>query len=1294
MLRLQKIELLGFKSFADHTEISFHDASIAAIVGPNGCGKSNISDAITWVLGEQSARSLRSGRMQDVIFNGTPGRKATGLAEVHLTLLDMDEERRGIGEQVVIPGQPWELEDTERGATTGPTNGHSSSPGPAVISGSANGQIVVSRRLFHSGESEYLMNGRPCRLRDVQELFLGTGLGPEAYAVIEQGRIGQILGSKPYELRSLIEEAAGVTKFKAKRKLAWAKLESSRQNLSRVNDILEEITRQLNSLKRQSARAERYRELRDEMRAQLRIVLVSRYHGQEQDAVRFALELSMLNRSLEERMALTESREREQRELHQLYEEEESALRRAAEERSALRLAAERARSQATAQSQQIRYLETRMEEALEEESRGSIRMEDLRSQREACISFLAGIRDEMESVAAQLKESEGTFQGCQEDLKEKERKLGELRQEMLVTVGQCATLRNQVLQLEQFLSATQRQMERAESERRTAEAELESATARSREFNAGMIRQRDELGVIIARRRALEESLRVSKQDEVQQRAALDHLRSELAGQRARMTSLQEILARRAYSTEAVKRLFETHALRKNGSAAKPFQAAIPEAQHPGNSDGVPVPAYSRITTGDSGELGERAFEPMGILADFIEVDSACESMVEEFLRDELDYIVVKDWASAKEGVRLLRAEVPGRATFLLHNGASAQHGGNRNGNIGKENGDAPLQGILGLLESRVHFTNGLSSTAGTLLPKLSRCCLVSDAETGQALARQHPDWYFLTPEGDWFLGDLVTAGKADNSGPLALKRELRELTQTLADREEAAARTAKVLAQLGETIEQQQAALRLLVEEQQEAEKHLVMAERDCKEAAEECERQNARRELAALEVERLSREAERARQRLTEDTDEISARERRRLEIETETAAIAASMTQLETFREQAHRQATEGRTRRAALDERRRASADALARIERDIEEHSARLSALHRQCEEWRQQKADLQESNLRLERDSVAAESRSEELALKLADMEKNFASRRLRLAELDQELQVRRRELEEARNRKAAAEVQLARLESELGHLKESCRNELQVEIEALMAEQPAVLNPDQLAQAEESYRQLKAKIEGLGPINMMALEEFEECRQRHDFLETQKQDLLDSIRDTTQAIEEIDRVSQAQFADAFEYINDYFQQTFETLFGGGQGSLRLTEAENPADRGVEIVAEPPGKKLQNVLLLSGGEKAMTALALLLATFRYRPSPFCLLDEVDAPLDEANIGRFTKMVQEMSRNTQFILITHSKKTMTIAPVLYGVTMQEPGVSKIVSVKFNGAAAALTNARRLAEVTV
>ncbi|MGH9783186.1 MAG: AAA family ATPase, partial [Terriglobia bacterium] len=655
-------------------------------------------------------------------------------------------------------------------------------------------------------------------------------------------------------------------------------------------------------------------------------------------------------------------------------------------------------------------------------------------------------------------------------------------------------------------------------------------------------------------------------------------------------------------------------------------------------------------------------------------------------FLREELAYIVVDDWPAASEGVRLLRSEVPGRATFLLHSRANIRDAAShaQPDIMAAAQLLASHPGVLGSLAGCLRFTNGLSGAAGALLPKLERTCLVADAETGRSLAEEHPELYFLTPQGEWFHGSTVTAGQTGPSGPLALKRELREMTRAISDRGEVIEQATERLTYLTALIAELETILQRLTRAQQEAEKSALGAERDVKEACDELERASERVALLGLEVERLVQEAERARDRLNQDTEAVAQRERRRAEMEAETAAIGREIADLETVRESTQARVADFRSRLAVLQERHRAGREAFERLQRSLAELAARAAGVAGQCEEWAQQKTGYAEDNQRLEREAAAAEERSEALAVQMASLEQTCARCRMRLTELDQELQRERQELEDLRNQKTALEVKMARLESELAHLKESCRGELQAEIETLLADfaERDALSPEELAAAEEQYRQIKTRIENLGPINMMALEEYEECKQRHDFLAAQQQDLMDSIRDTTKAIEEIDAVTQKQFSEAFAAINANFQETFRRLFGGGQGFLRLTESEDPSEAGIEIVAQPPGKRLQNVLLLSGGEKALTAIALLVAIFRHKPSPFCVLDEVDAPLDEANIGRFTQLVEEMSRQTQFILITHSKKTMNIAPVLYGVTMEEPGVSKIVSVRFHGNAAA------------
>jgi chromosome segregation protein len=1216
LLKLQKVELLGFKSFADRTEIAFNGDGIAAVVGPNGCGKSNISDAIHWVLGEQSPRTLRSGRMQDVIFSGTPARKATGLAEVRLTMLDPDTERDSLA----------------------PANGNGSN-GTSVSSGlihASDGLVTVARRLFASGESEYLLNDRPCRLRDIHELFLGTGLGPDSYAIIEQGRIGQILSAKPYERRSLIEEAAGITKFKAKRKLAWAKLESSKQNLARVNDILEEVTRQLNSLQRQAARARRYKDLREQMQTQLQAILVNRHRQKDEEATEVALELGLLRSSVQEQVEKIGTEEAQLRELQQLLERQHDELRQADEERGSLQLEAERLRGQIATHSQQAAYVVRRIEEARSEQTRLATRLAGLDAERIEAVRHRDELDSERDKVSAEVIGAEGRLKTLQQELENKEGRREQLREAHLEAIGESGTLRSQVAQLEQFLSLTSGQLAQAESQRSALEASQEAATGRVHQTESRLSEQRTERDRVGARRRELDEALHSAKAEEARCREELDELRTELAAQRARLTSLDEILARHAYSSETIQRLFEAR-------------------------DGKGSETVGR-------------FRVAGVLADFLEVDPQYERVVEEFLREELDYVLVEDWASAQHGLRLLETEVPGRATFLL-----------RDVPLDARRPGPPLPGTLRSLASCVHFNNGFSGDSVPMLSKLRRCFLVADTDTGRALAAEQPDLYFLTPEGVWFHGALISAGKADHQGPLALKRELRGLTRALDDHKRATEEMETALASTLRQVDEQQQELRTLAQQEQDCEKRLAMTERDLEESLAERDRAAEKLALLALEIDRLGGEADRARGKWANDTWEIAQRERRRAEIEQETASLLEAIVQLKAERESAQTLEAESRGKRAAIEEKQRLAASALARVEQATEELVRRAAELEDQCEHWSQQQVEWEDEKQRLEAQVVAAEQRSVELERRVAELESGNAEGRRQQALREQRLHQARQALEETREKRSAVEVRLALLQSEIEHLKETCRNEMQMELDELAASATAseiqVLSQEELASADDLYRQLRTKLDNLGPINMMALEEFEQCRERHQFLNQQQADLLASIRDTTQAITEIDAICGRQFAEAFGQIDEHFRRTFSQLFGGGQGMLRLLEAEDSSEAGIEIIAQPPGKKLQSVLLLSGGEKALAALALLLAIFRYRPSPFCILDEVDAPLDESNIGRFTQIVQEMSRHTQFILITHSKKTMSIAPVMYGVTMQEPGVSKIVSVRFQGAAA-------------
>jgi chromosome segregation protein len=972
------------------------------------------------------------------------------------------------------------------------------------------------------------------------------------------------------------------------------------------------------------------------MHAQLNALLVNRHRQKNEEATQVALELGLLRSSVREQSDQIEQQETELHGLQQLLETQHNELRQAGDERGSLQLEAERLRGQIATQSQQAVYLVRRIEEARSEQTRLATRQSILGAERLEAVRRQHELQSERDTVSAEALQWELRLRSSQQELEEKEKRREQLRADHLEAIGESAALRSQVAQLEQFLKLTAGQLAQVESQRSAQQALQEASSAKTQQTELRLSEQRIEHNRVASKRRELDETLRSAKAEEARCREELEELRTELTAQRARLASLDEILARHAYSSETIQRLFEAR--------------------------------------DSNAQAGTRDFHVVGVLADFLEVEPAYERVVEEFLSEELDYLVVEDWDSAQLGLRLLETEVPGRATFLL-----------RDAPISNANGrdrEHPLPGTLRSLASCVRFNNGFSGSSGPMLSKLERCFLVADAGTGRALAAEQPEFYFLTPEGMWFHGALVSAGKVGHQGPLALKRELRSLTRALDEHKQATGEMVETLAATMRQIEEQQGELQSLVQQEQDCEKRLAMTGRDLEEAMADRARIAERLELLELEIGRLTGEADRARSQWANDTWEIAQRERRRVEIEQETSDLLETIGRLKTDRESAQANESELRGRLAALDEKQRTAASALARLEQAIEELAVRAADLESQCEQWARQQVEWDEERQRLERQVSAAEQRSSELNQRMAELEtRNIEGRRQQALE-EQDLHRLRSALEETREKRSSVELRLALLQSEMEHLKETCRNELQLELDDLVASEAAseiqALGQEELANAEELYRQLKTKIENLGPINMMALEEFEQCRERHEFLNRQQKDLLDSIRDTTQAITEIDAICNQQFDEAFRQIGEHFQRTFSQMFGGGQGVLRLLEAEDASEAGIEIIAQPPGKRLQSVLLLSGGEKALAALALLLAIFRYKPSPFCILDEVDAPLDESNIGRFTGMVQEMSRDTQFILITHSKKTMSIAPVMYGVTMQEPGVSKIVSVRFQG----------------
>ena len=1263
MLKLRKVELLGFKSFFEKTPITFSGSGITCIVGPNGCGKSNVVDAISWVLGEQSHKQLRAERMSDCIFNGTAKRPPLGLAEVTLTLvdpelseavgkvLDAPEEVSAeagptlVEQPVSVANEDGFLEIACTQTDVAPEEGADSrkpwkkrmAEKPAIAL--KPGEVVVGRRLYRSGQSEYLINGRVARLRDVQELFMGLGLGPDSYAIIEQGRIGQILNSKPMDRRAIIEEAAGITMYKTKRRLAEAKLEASKINLSRVNDILVEVEKQLASLKRQASKARRYAELREQMRGLLRSVLASKAEHLDIEAAR----LENLLREMES------AEEREARTVHELESEQERLSARSYELDAELRqihnllgqtaLDLDRAENRITFNREQVVQIDaraTRLAVELEQAERQAAELTARMSAQREAASSLRGQTALLEAALRETTERVASSAGEQERL---EARIAELHQLAARLVEESAREQAESLQAEEAAA----RHAAAEEQRGVALRAIEEECAGLKERVAAAEitfqqaqNQAWEFGNAVQDSQARLAELRNSQREAGKQ---LEVTRESLSAERARRTSIEQILSDRAYTADAVQKLF-----------------SVNPQDNPASSDG--------------------SFRAIGLLADYAEVQEKYESAVEQFLRDELEYIVVESFDHARAGIALLRNEMGGRATFFVDSQI------NLDVQTPEADGSLPLApGVVARLDRLVEFRDPVGPTAKHFLTKLRTAYLVESAVAEQ-LANENPHSYYLTLDGTCYHGRIVSGGRAGEAGPLALKRELRQHEAEAARLERISQEQQEQLSQLGVEISAGEYAVALANSQHVEAEKSLVAATHLLDQARSELQRIELQLSAEREEISRLNSEAEAARLRVEHSRRQHAEAVRSRAAAETESSESSEKLLRMRHDFQALQEKLGTGREELATMTERLTSAEAAGQKVSEEIGLAEERLLSLREQQTVMYQEKSELESSCGQL---SLQAEDQRKEksrLEEQKDALEKEWEGARTRTAQLDESVRGKRQSLDELRAERSQRQIEKARNDADRDYLRQTCVAELNAQPEDLMVQEAQLLIGEDLVTAETNYNEMKARVDAMGPVNMMALEEFQECEQREGFLRRERDDLVAAIENTRLTITELDQVSRQKFEEAFNFINAHFAIAFQSLFGGGHGEMRLSEPDSSGDAGIDIAAQPPGKRLQNILLLSGGEKALTALALLIAVFRYQPSPFCILDEVDAPLDEANVGRFNKMLAEMCEQTQFIVVTHNRKTMEMGSVLYGVTMQEPGVSKLVSVKWEDAASA------------
>jgi chromosome segregation protein len=1308
MFKLQKLEITGFKSFADYTELVFTGEGITAIVGPNGCGKSNVSDAISWVLGEQRARQLRGAEMKDVIFQGSRNRQPSGMAEVvlHLvrdetteeepdiddidtTLEEIDEHEGELEERLApeVLDTPTLESATTTGATTDNANVVDEANADASVSASSQSAlfsispdlvpaqntqaeeqtakarhnakrhwrprrlalgfapgetVTVARRLYRDGESEYLLNGRACRLRDIQDLFSGTGLSGAHYAIIEQGRIGQILSAKPMDRRTLIEEAAGITKFRVRQRAAEARLEGARLNLRRVSDIVSEIDRQVNSLRRQAAKARRYRALREELRELLR-----RVYAADERALTLSLETlreQLDNAAVEERTLAEQLGTREE------------------ETRSATSIAREREEELATARASvadaALRRDRRERERAYREEQAASLeqRIADIESQVESLHARLASVRAEGESLRAGEAQLRDESEQSAEALRSAESDYARLLSEVIAAEAEIESARAELLThtaVSERLGEIGRQLE-ATLERLAAQAEGlahegERANAAHAEYEAKASALQDEIAAARARleklfveREAASEGVAAARSLVSTTLAEYARMREEAARVRNRLETLSELDEKRALYSQAVQRIFSAELL--------------DEAERDPSKD----------------------FHTVGTLDDLLRVEPQWERAVESIFGTYLQTIIVPTPDDAARAAAWLASSGAGRATFLvagLHGAAD----------------DESAQGLyarvtvddLSARDVRLADVLGVPRELATVLQRTLRremsARIVTSLEEATAGSYETGELY-VTVDGEWVSGgQLVGAVGAvqvdEATGLLAFKREMRELETRAAELAgDVVSAEDSVSAARAQLVELEEVLL-LLNEQIGREEREQVARESNAGQLSQEVDRAARHIRVVAEDAARLADERHEVEERRARQLAELETAESARLAA-TQAVAIAAEALADARRRSEVESERLGGqRAAAAAAAERRRATAAELRRIEAESTDLESRLERHATEIEEMLARLEGLRRGLEELDESAGTVEGEAAEFEAEVERASGRLAAARARADELAEELSVLNHRAAEAREARSQLEINRAEAAARLNYLRETCVAELSQTLEEIVA----AYEPDaefDLEAGRARVEEMRARLESFGAVNLMALEELGEAEERLIFLTTQRKDIEDGIFSTEEALREIKKRSRERFRHAFEEINRNFGQLFVELFGGGRGEMSMIDDDDVLESGIDLIAQPPGKRLQSVLLLSGGEKAMAALALVLAIFRYHPSPFCLLDEVDAPLDEANIGRFKAKIVEMATETQFLVITHNKRTMEVARALYGVTMQEAGVSKLVSVRF------------------
>ena len=1224
---LKNLTVLGFKSFADKTSLNFQPG-VTAIVGPNGCGKSNVSDAIRWVLGEQSAKALRGGEMADVIFNGTDGRKPLGMAEVSLTIGGVDEEQ--------LRAAGVELNYNE---------------------------VTVTRRVFRDGGSEYFINRTPCRLKDVQQLFMGTGMGKTSYSIMAQGNITAILSTKPEDRRLIFEEAAGITKFKSQKKESLRKLEATEQNLLRVADLIREVKRQIGSLQRQAGKARRYKQIQIELqhldtqlaRHQLDVLL-----GEIRDRQTAA---DNLRNDIETESAAVLRCEDEITQLRERLSELEHEI--GVTQQRGLELKSEIDRHESRVLFNEERLAEfasqnsKAMSDIAEAEERRSFAQNELTSVQERLAVSEAAIEEHREA----LKQRQAALQQIENEIRTGQEQLRQAQSEAFAAAQDLSRVRNEINALDLQKQGNVVRLEKLSAEKIQLEEERLSLEARLETFAANV--ETDKLSVATTRGTVEQRQARLRElQTELHQSSAeQDKLLQQQAEKRSRLNVLEQLQgSHEGFSAGAVA------ALRKSQSV-------------------------------------------IGSLADRIRVPDQYVIAIENALGHNLQLVLTEQPEAAQQILSDLANTKAGRASVAA---LSIKHTDESQLSFTGEM--SPAAGALSdkvLGEGEiVHALSVVKTDASveTLLKSLlGRTFIAGNLATATAqIQNGHAGCDFVTLGGDLLnRHGIYTGGYLNGNGNskapssiLGRKNQIAELETAVAELQEKVAEASRKRGALLSEQTELQASLQEAQTELRQQEVAIATREGEFNALQNSSRLLNQKIETVVYEVQSLAAQEQEGNDKRAQLADRATILATKELATQESVATLSTGLEDSRQQRDTATATLTESKVGLAAeeqmlasLRQQTQSLGQRVRELSQVIEQRKSEIASFITRKAQAEAEIADSQSKIERLAHEREQVNAQAAELFGRKQEQEAGVTSR-------DESLREQRRHLTQMQEQRGTFEVELAQKNMAAQNLRERIQQKYHLNLDDIRSEcitityadegpaQVQTLTPEEMAASgvgtdwaavAQQVDALQKKIDEMGPVNLVAIEEYEETEQRHQFLTTQHDDLVQAKAQLLEVINRINTQTKEMFTTTFTQIRDNFRVMFTEVFGGGKADLILTDENDVLESGIDIVAKPPGKQLQTISLLSGGEQTMTAVSLLFSIYQVKPSPFCVLDELDAPLDESNINRFIRVLQRFINHSQFIIITHNKRTIGMADVLYGVTMEEHGVSKIVSVKFHKA---------------